>query len=114
MSPKEGVLERMTMSAVVVLLSLGGIVWDVGSGLLFSGIDGIMLLAVCLMMGGVFSLMMLNVARSAGLLGSIKRFGRKRAEAPAAASAASPASSSPSSAASSSPSSSMDPPAASR
>ncbi len=100
MNPKEGVIELMIISAVVVLLSLGGIVWDVTSRLLFNGIDGIMLLLVCLMMGGVFSLFMLSIARTAGMLESFKLLQRKAAESPAPspAPAASPAPSASSSA----------------
>ncbi len=78
MNPKEGMIELMIISAVFVVLSVGGIVWDVFSRLLFTGIDGIMLLLVCLMMGGVFSLYMFVLARRAGMLES---FRRKRAEA---------------------------------
>jgi hypothetical protein len=100
MNPKEGVIELMVICGVVVLLSLGGIVWDVTSRLLFNGIDGIMLLLVCLTMGGVFSLFMLAIARSAGMLESVKLSQRKAADAPAA---------SPAPAASSSASSSAEP-----
>ena len=51
-----------------ILLSLWGIVWDITSGLLASGIDGIMLVFVCLLMGGIFSLMLLLLLHSAGVL----------------------------------------------
>lgn len=79
MNATQGMIELMIVSAVFVLLSLGGIVWDVWSRLLFSGIDGIMLLLVCLMMGGVFSLYMFVLAKRAGMLDSLQR---KRAAAP--------------------------------
>jgi hypothetical protein len=52
-------LEVGVIALVMVLLSLLGVVWDIASGLLISGIDGIFLLLVCLMMGGVFSLQLL-------------------------------------------------------
>ena len=91
-----------------ILLSVVGIVWDIAGGLLSSGIDGIMLAAVCLMMAGIFSLMLLMLLHQAGLL---PRFSKKPAKpkeevapagnavaksaakpaAPASASAASPA-----------------------
>jgi hypothetical protein len=49
-------------------LALIGIIWEITSGLLTSGIDGIMLLAICLMMGGIFSLMILVMVYQAGVL----------------------------------------------
>lgn len=66
MNPKRNQIELAVISALFVLLSLWGVVWDVNSGLLASGIDGIMLLAICLMMGGVFSLELLLIAHRAG------------------------------------------------
>lgn len=94
MNPKEGVIELMAICGVVVLLSLGGIVWDVTSRLLFNGIDGIMLLLACLTMGGVFSLFMLAIARSAGMLESFKLSQRKPAESPAPSPSPAPSASS--------------------
>ncbi len=47
---------------VMVLLSVLGLVYDFASGLITSGIDGIFLLLVCLMVGGVFSLQLLYTA----------------------------------------------------
>ena len=41
-----------------ILISLWGIVWDITSGLITSGIDGIMLLLIALMIGGIFSAML--------------------------------------------------------
>jgi hypothetical protein len=49
-------IELAVFSAVVLLLSLAGIVWDIASGLLVSGIDGILLLAIALMMAGIAAL----------------------------------------------------------
>jgi hypothetical protein len=80
MNPKTNQSELAAISGLFVLLSLWGIVWDVTSGLLAGGIDGIMLLAICLMMGGVFSLELLLIAHSVGLV----KFPRKSAAAPAA------------------------------
>lgn len=81
MNPKTNQSELAAISGLFVLLSLWGIVWDVTSGLLASGIDGIMLLAICLMMGGVFSLELLLIAHSAGW---VKFPARKSAAAPPA------------------------------
>jgi len=51
-----------------VLICLAGLASDFVTGLLRSGIDGIMLLAVCLLIAGVFALMLLMVLHQAGLL----------------------------------------------
>lgn len=55
-------LEVGVFAIVMVLLSVLGVVWDFVSGLIFSGVDGILLLLVCLMIGGVFSLQILYLA----------------------------------------------------
>ncbi|HEV2287518.1 MAG TPA: hypothetical protein VGR81_01035 [Candidatus Acidoferrales bacterium] len=52
-------MEVLAFSVILVLLSLLGLVWDVASGLITSGVDGILLALVCLMMGGIFSLQIL-------------------------------------------------------
>ncbi|MFZ0211159.1 MAG: hypothetical protein WBE20_10995 [Candidatus Acidiferrales bacterium] len=52
-------IEVLAFSVVLVLLSLLGLIWDVTSGLIASGVDGILLALVCLMMGGIFSLQIL-------------------------------------------------------
>jgi hypothetical protein len=80
MDQKKSFVELFGMSALFVLLSLVGLVWDVASRLLFNGIDGIFLAGICLMMGGIFSLDFYLTARASGLLGS-----PKKTEAPAAA-----------------------------
>jgi hypothetical protein len=59
MGVKRDMIELAIMSAVMILLSIVGIVWDVSSRLLFSGVDGLLLLATCLLFLGVFSLMLL-------------------------------------------------------
>ena len=87
MTPKGNALDLSITCAVVVLLSLGGVAWDFSSGLLASGIDGIMLLFVCLMMAGIFGIMLLVTLKTAGFLPSP---GPKGAEA-AASAAKSPA-----------------------
>ena len=55
-------LEVGVIAIVMVVLSVLGIVWDLASGLITAGIDGIFLLLVCLMIGGVFSLQLLYLA----------------------------------------------------
>jgi predicted lipid-binding transport protein (Tim44 family) len=87
MGLKRDMMELTIISAVVVLLSLGGVVWTFVSGLIFSGLDGIMLLFICLMMGGIFTLELFLTLRKTQLSSS------KAAAVPAAAavSAAAPA-----------------------
>ena len=91
MSFKRQIMDLLILYAVLVLLSLLGIVGDIWSGLLTNGIDGIFLLLVCLAMAGVFTLMLLHTATTAGLLKPVKLFGRKPAEEKPAAPAAAPA-----------------------
>jgi Na+/melibiose symporter-like transporter len=85
MTPKGNVIEISVICLVFVLLSLGGIVWDFASGLLTSGIDGIMLLFVALMVALIFGLMWLYTLYQANML-PIK----KKVETKAAAKAAAP------------------------
>jgi bacteriorhodopsin len=86
MTVKSSYLELVAISAFFILLCVLGIVWAITSGLLTSGIDGIMLLFVCLMMAGIFGLMILLLLMQAGLLPS---FGKSKSK--AAAPAAKPA-----------------------
>src|ERR1700689_5554957 len=79
-TPRANWIELSLVCALFVALALIGIVWEITSGLLTSGIDGIMLLAICLMMGGIFSLMILMMVYQAGLL----PFSRAKPAAPAA------------------------------
>ena len=55
-------IEVAIFSLVIVVLSLLGLIWDFTSGLITSGVDGLFLLLVCLMMGGIFSLQLLILA----------------------------------------------------
>lgn len=55
-------MEVVIFAVVIVVLSLLGLIWDITSGLITSGVDGLFLLLVCLMMGGVFSLQLLMLA----------------------------------------------------
>ena len=68
MTLKGNALELAITCAVFIALCLLGIVWDFTSGLLASGIDGIMLLFVCLLMALIFALMVPVTLKSAGLL----------------------------------------------
>ncbi len=52
-------LEVAIISIVMILVSVLGLVWDFASGLITAGVDGILLLLVCLMLGGVFTLQLL-------------------------------------------------------
>jgi hypothetical protein len=91
-------IEIAVISAVLMLLSIWGIVWDITSGLLMSGIDGIMLLFVCLMTAGIFALMLLVELQKAGILpafGAAKAKAAPAAKPAAAAPPAKPAASAP-------------------
>ena len=89
MKPKSNWIELCGLCALFILLSIWGIVWDISSGLLTSGIDGIMLLFICLMMGGIFSLMLVVMLWQAGLIPVFKKAEGKAAasDKPAAKSA---------------------------
>ena len=67
-NPKSNWIELSLICGLFVVLSLVGIIWDFTSGLLTSGIDGIMMLFICLMVGGIFSLMILMMVHQAGLI----------------------------------------------
>jgi hypothetical protein len=77
-------IEIVVISAVLIVLSILGIVWDFTSGLLGSGLDGILLIAVCLMTAGIFALMLLLELQKAAI---VPAFGKAKA-APAAKPAA--------------------------
>src|SRR5271170_1040717 len=68
MESKGKALEITLICAVFILLALWGIIWDISSGLLASGIDGIMLLGVCAMMAGIFLLIALVHLNYTGVL----------------------------------------------
>lgn len=68
MTSKAHRIEIGVLCSAIILLSLWGIVWDISSGLLTSGIDGIMLLLIALMIGGIFSLMFAHMLWQEGLL----------------------------------------------
>ncbi|HXZ11976.1 MAG TPA: hypothetical protein VEG64_06255 [Candidatus Sulfotelmatobacter sp.] len=83
MTLKGNALELAITCAVFIALCLLGVVWDFTSGLLASGIDGIMLLFVCLLMALIFALMVPVTLKSAGLLPAHKPKDAGAAAAPA-------------------------------
>jgi hypothetical protein len=85
MDPKKNHLSMIVISLFFLALSLVGIVWCITSGLLFSGVDGILLVIICLMMAGVFALQILLSALEAGW---IKRPSKDKKAAAAPSSAA--------------------------
>lgn len=56
-------METVIFAVVIIVLSVLGLVWDFATGLVTSGVDGLLLLLICLMMGGLFSLQLLLLAR---------------------------------------------------
>jgi len=68
MLSKGTAMEISAICGLFILLALWGIVWDITSGLLTSGIDGIMLLFVCAMMAGIFFLIMLMELMKSGIV----------------------------------------------
>ena len=80
-------IEIVLICAVLIVLSILGVVWDFTSGLLGSGLDGILLLAVCLMTAGIFALMLLVELQKAGI---VPAFGKAKATPAAKPAAAAP------------------------
>jgi len=66
MDPKKNQIELALISLFFLLLSLIGILWCFTSGLLASGVDGILLVIICLMMAGVFALQIFLIGLQAG------------------------------------------------
>ncbi|MHB8527580.1 MAG: hypothetical protein ACYDD2_15710 [Candidatus Acidiferrales bacterium] len=62
-------IEVAVFAFVMIILAVLGLIWDITSGLLASGVDGLLLLLICLMMGGIFSLQLFLLARQRGFLG---------------------------------------------
>jgi hypothetical protein len=91
MTQKSNLFEMSALCVLFILLSLWGIVWDFTSGLLTSGIDGIMLVAICLMMGGIFSVMLVVMLWQAGLIPIFKPKEAKEGASAKPAAAAKPA-----------------------
>lgn len=68
MKSKSTALEISAICAFFILIALWGVVYDITSGLLTSGIDGIMLLIVSATMAGVFFLILLAELNRSGIL----------------------------------------------
>ena len=68
MNEQEKPLELLVMCTVVVVLSLLGIAAGVSRGL-FGSLDGLLMLAVCLMMALIFVLLLFVLAKEQGWLG---------------------------------------------
>src|ERR1700683_1902185 len=93
MTSKAHRIEIGALCTAAILISLWGIIWDISSGLLTSGIDGIMLLLIALMIAGIFSLMLAHMLWQAGLIPFLKP--APAAAAPAAKPAAAKAAAAP-------------------
>jgi hypothetical protein len=72
MTSKAHRIEIGALCTAAILICLWGIVWDITSGLLTSGIDGIMLLLIGLMIAGIFSAMFAHMLWQAGLIPFLK------------------------------------------
>jgi hypothetical protein len=69
MSLSRPVLTVIALCAIVIVLSLLGLVFDFTTLMEFhADIDGLLMLFVCLMMGGLFSLMLFLIAKDQGWL----------------------------------------------
>ncbi len=66
MDPKKNDIELAIISLFFLVLSLIGIVWCITSGLLAGGVDGILLIGICLMMAAIFALQLFLIALKAG------------------------------------------------
>jgi len=91
MSPRGKALEITLICIFFILIALWGIIWDISSGLLSSGIDGIMLLGVCAMMAGIFFLIALVHLNQTGVIPTPAFLQAKAKPAAAAAAAKAPA-----------------------
>ena len=91
MDPKRNDLEMIVISLCFLVLSLIGIVWSITSGLLFGGVDGILLVIICLMIAAIFALQIFLSAREAGWIKKRDKPAAEKKAAPAAAAPAKPA-----------------------
>jgi hypothetical protein len=91
MTSKAHRIEIGALCTAAILICLWGIVWDITSGLITSGIDGIMLLLIALMIAGIFSAMFAHMLWQAGLIPFLKPAPAVAAPAKAAAAPAKPA-----------------------
>jgi bacteriorhodopsin len=90
MTSKAHRIEIGALCSAAILICLWGIVWDITSGLLTSGIDGIMLLLISLMIAGIFSAMFAHMLWQADLIPFLKPAAAAPAKAPAPAATATP------------------------
>lgn len=65
MKVAHGILGLAVICLIVILLSFLGVIADFVTHITLN-IDGLLLLATCLMMGGLFSLMLFLIARDQG------------------------------------------------
>ena len=88
-----GVIGLAAICAIVVALSLLGLAGDFITGLIGAHItmDGLLLAMICLLMGGLFTLMLLLIARDAGWLDWLPALRKKAAAGASAANPAKPA-----------------------
>lgn len=65
MSANRDLLTLASICGFIVLCALLGLVWAFSAGLLYPHIllDGLLLVMVCLMIAGIFSLMLLQILR---------------------------------------------------
>jgi predicted lipid-binding transport protein (Tim44 family) len=85
MTSKAHRIEIGALCIGAILICLWGIGWDITSGLITSGIDGIMLLLIALMIAGIFSAMLAHMLWQAGMLPFLKPAPAPAAPAKAAA-----------------------------
>jgi hypothetical protein len=72
-----GYIPELAICGALVLLSLWGMIWYETTGLLKHDIDGLLLMAICLLTGITFSVQFVLIARNAEW---IKFLGRNRAK----------------------------------
>ena len=84
MSTQNRILGAVIVCVTVIVLSVAGLASDFMTRLI-SSVDGLLLLMICLMMAGIFSLMIFVLVKEAGWLPS-----RSRAPVAAASAVASP------------------------
>jgi hypothetical protein len=74
MNEQEKPVELLVMCAVIVVLSFLGVIGGLSTRLIGS-LDGLLMLAVCLMMALIFSLLLLVLAKEQGWLGKRRQDG---------------------------------------
>lgn len=114
MTSKAHRIEIGALCILAILISLWGIVWDITSGLITSGIDGIMLLLIALMIGGIFSAMLAHMLWQAGLIPFLKPAPAATAAPAAKPTATAPATAAPPKPAAAPPAAAVNAPAASQ